>query len=531
MVFWATILSFIIGLLSYMMYPRNDKHIMEYLPASEAYISSFVTQHQAAKDYLREALIGLQNMPGTVPNGNVMGLPVGKEGSVMILSPEITVDDDGNVLLEEGQSEGILPFLPKIQSIMPTSEFKPVLNEENSGGFVSVLGCFSYPERRLKTGEYMPSRLQNCTSEEAETKYVFTYGPLPDIYQPVMQKNILIWEAAILKRTHGNPDCGFLQKRGDRYFINTSSRLTRTIPSEFARLLESDYISIDSATKRVFVGVGEYEAPLLFCMTPANDPYPRKGLVLNLDSIINTGVAGQHATIIDEMPNGWANLARSGAYADIENGLNEWHLASKGVPEDKGFTFGHDRYIKTGIQLEDLGSSFTISMLLYNNNTNFPYEYALFGSNAEMCIPQPGRPCLYAKVRSGLLRIMLLENGSKISTVTGRIPFGQITQVDYIVNPGNHKLLINGSIVDMKEISGDNDDIGIISKLAASPLLIGSDNIGYKWPIDSGMLYNFIVYKRGVMDDPSMSSSGTTDQFDVRGLARIYRTNSIRYDY
>ncbi len=539
MIFWATVLSFIVGLLSYMMYPRNDKHITEYLPASEAYIASFVTQHQAAKDYLREALIALQKMPDTVPVGNVSGLPSGKEGSVLILSPEL--DADGNVTPDDS-SEGLLPFLPEIQAIMPTNQLKPVLTADSAGGYVSVLGCFSYPERRLQTGGYMPSRLEKCTSEEAETKYVFTYGPLPDIDQPLMRKNILLWEAAILKRTHGNPDCGFLQKKGNRYFINTSSHLTRTIPAAFANILETSYMTVDAETNRVIVGTGDFESPLLFCMTPANDPYPRKGMVLNLDSIINTGIAGQHATSVDEMAQKWANLATPDSYAEISNGYNDWHILDNVCQNsptcweknDKGFTFGNDRYIKTGIEQSSLGNAFTISMALYMKHTEYNQTYSLFGSKADSCTPETGKPCLYATMHEGNLTITLKESNTRISTLASQIPSGSVSQIDYILSQGSHRLIINGKEAARQKFSGTTDanDVHLISQLANSPLLIGWDGVGNKWPIETGILYNFLIYKRATMDDPAMGATGNAvaEQFDVRGLPRIYRTNSMRYD-
>ena len=61
MVFWGTVLAFVIGIMYYMMHPMEDKINTIYMPASEAYVSSFVAQHQAAKDAAREISVSLTN--------------------------------------------------------------------------------------------------------------------------------------------------------------------------------------------------------------------------------------------------------------------------------------------------------------------------------------------------------------------------------------------------------------------------------------------------------------------------------------
>ena len=63
MLFWVTVISFLVGIMTFMIYPREDQIETVHLPASEAYIAGFVTQHQAAKDYLREGLVALQRLP------------------------------------------------------------------------------------------------------------------------------------------------------------------------------------------------------------------------------------------------------------------------------------------------------------------------------------------------------------------------------------------------------------------------------------------------------------------------------------
>ncbi len=528
MVFWATVLSFIIGIMSYMMYPRSDKHITEYMPASEAYVASFVAQHQAAKDYLREALVAIGKLSGFVPDV--------KSSSVYVISPEL--NDKGEVV----GSEGILPFMPTIHAIMPTKEFKPVMDDKGKSGFASVLACFSHPERRLTDGSYFTSTLEDCTSANAQTKYVFTYGPLPEFDLSIMRKNILLWEAAILKRTHGSPDCGFLQKRGNRYFINNSSRLTRTIPSEFAKLLGESYLKTPDETQRVYVGSGDNSSPLLFCMTPANDPYPRTNLVLNLDSKINTGEPGIHNATVGKNAT-WKNLAPSSGdspdSAEIFGGMGDWHIVSAECKKykdcwelsDSGFAFGNDRYINTHIRQENLGSSVTFSMAMFLKNHSYTQEYSLFGSGN--CAPTDDKPCLHATMRGSEIKITLKRSSSeKNSVLTGTLQVGIMSEIDYILNRDGHKLLINGKVASAENFATDK----MVSQLAAGEFLIGWDGnvTTNKWQINTGVLYNFLIYKRATMADLGASYTQGEEanvRFDVQGLARVYNTNILRYDY
>ena len=527
MVFWSTVLAFIIGIMTYIIYPREDQISTVHMPASEAYISGFVAQHQAAKDYLREALIGLNKLSGKVSATH-------SEGAILVLSGE-----------KDGEETSLVNFMPMTQTVSTSSDLKP------KSGFTSVLGCFTHPERKYVSGGgssgYMVSSLQSCTSETAQTKYVFTYGPLPDeADMPYMRNKILLWEAAILRRTHGSPDCGFLQEKNGRYYVNNSSHLTRTIPTKFVEQL-SDYISVGD-NKRVLVeDENGYAVPLLFCMTPANDPYPRAGLVANYDSIMNTGEAGVHAVTITENDNKWINLG-NGVHGEtfvdaVVEGDGNWYVPDTALCEenpnhlfcthDKGFSFNNNRFVKTGIKQKSFGSSFTISMMGRFDGKNG--VYGVFGTEYT-CTPTAGNPCLTAEYDSNnnIFRVKLTALGGKVSVLAYPVQADTITQIDYIVNPGGHKLFIDGKHVKGDSFSSSNTSCTIcteISGLAENEFVIGRNaEWANRW---KGVMYNFLLYKKTLSIAPDMTVTGNEkmEKFDVKGLARVHKTNSDRYNY
>lgn len=565
MLFWVTVISFLVGIMTFMIYPREDQIETVHLPASEAYIAGFVTQHQAAKDYLREGLVALQRLPDYATDE-------AQSGAVLSLSGE---GDNGESPLVE--------FLLPTQSIMTTKNFQPTSND----GFVSVLGCFSRPERKV-SGNYVSAGLQPCTASSAQTKYVFTYGPLPDFFDdPYMRNKTLLWEAAILRRTHGSPDCGFLQKNQvrvldestgkvkveDAYFVNNSSHLTRKIPSKFAEFLGS-YIGQTMNDCSGYASHGRVggdriivdgcSAPLLFCMTPANDPYPQAELIINYDSKINTGEPGNHAESLNDLPQEsgnpiWTNLGRGTGGSTIQNGQistsgsASWHdtdecsceslkgtncselestdavnecYTCKQVCINPSLTID-GRVIDTGIKPKEFGNSFTISFLakLDNESTS---RYAVFGTSS--CTPSINHPCLRAWVEDSKIHFELKESNTKKSEISGQV-FDSVSQYDYILNQGSHKLYVNGQLVsgDIPAF-GTTGQISEVSNLNGNNFRIGSDStIAQNM---RGELYNFLVYKRSMTtDDAVTGEQGTTaaEHFDASGLARIYKTNEKRY--
>ena len=48
-----------------------------------------------------------------------------------------------------------------------------------------------------------------------------------------------------------------------------------------------------------------------------------------------------------------------------------------------------------------------------------------------------------------------------------------------------------------------------------------------------GVMYNFLLYKKTLSIAPDMTVTGNEkmEKFDVKGLARVHKTNSDRYNY
>lgn len=583
MIFWATVISFMIGIMTFMLYPREDQIKTIHLPASEGYIASFVTQHQAAKDYLREGLVALQKLPEHATNSD-------ENDSILALSGEG----------KESIESPLINFLIPTQSIMTTSKFQPEISADNNDGFVSVLGCFTRPERKIG-GTYVESDFRKCVSDTAQTKYVFTYGPLPDFTNDLYMRNkTLLWEAAILKRTHGSPDCGFLEKDAkrpgidkdgnhitigtDQYFVNNSSRLTRKVPSKFAAFLDKNaYLTTMGECDKNNphphdanrVVLSSDCSPVLFCMTPANDPYPQTGLIINYDSKINSGEAGFHVEKTGDLDKDgsdsiWANLGRGITHASTGaviakgdgkikfsgGGSDNWHdvrpdsmytcnqdCLALDTPKDilacdayklecsnPSFTM-NGRTIDTGIKPEQFGNSFTISFLAKLDEKSASSEYAVFGTN-DVCTPAIGRPCLRAWVsQTGSqpqITFELKESDAKVSQVSANLSTVK-SQFDYIVNPGGHKLYVDGSLIRQASF-GVDEAINEITGLNGSNFVIGKDatipNTG------KGDLYNFLVYKRSMTTDDELTGAQgmqSAEQFDVQGLGRVHKSNSTRY--
>lgn len=523
MIFWATVLAFVLGIMYYMIYPYDTKISPVYLPASEAYIASFLAQHQAAKDYSREAVIAINHLTDTLPK---QSSPV--ENSILILSNS---DPDKSY---------IDSFLPSYIASVQTSNFRPAVSSSSSGeldikdGFVSVLACFNRPERKLINSEdYAIAELTGCKA--ATTKYVMTYGLLPnELDRPYMRDKTLLWEAALIKRTRGNPDCGFLYYDRDknRYFINNSRHLTRTIPNAFARLLGTSYFTGgDNDSHPVFVGENQ---PLLFCMTPVNDPYPRLGLKVLLDGTINTLPSSESGSPDKEqktfhsvsiIDNKWINLAneKSLGIEAASSGNILWNTYCSVTSESchaDGFSFSKNRSVivvpadSAGSNENLFGMPVTISFMALFNGGTYPVFKSLNEKGGSDCTPSESTACVAATYGSNNLTINITRKlPAQNKTLTALVPAGTFKQIDYVLNAKSHKLYVDGRLAG--EVSFGENDVAFI---AGNSFELGGNGADY-------ILYNFLVYNRS----PENGADQAYTKFDLYGLPRIYKSNTLRY--
>ena len=89
-----------------------------------------------------------------------------------------------------------------------------------------------------------------------------------------------------------------------------------------------------------------------------------------------------------------------------------------------------------------------------------------------------------------------------------------MTQVDYLLNAGEHKLYINGELKSYKKF-GSSDET--ISAVTGTSFDLGGSSADY-------ILYNFLIYNRSPAAGEVLSHS-----IDLYGLPRIYKSNMLRY--
>lgn len=556
MVFWSTLLAFMIGIMYYMLYPGDNKIKDVYIPTSEAFVSGFLTQHQAAKQFARDKIIGIVQLTKEAKSAGKTadkvtggsGIP---ENSVIILSDtEEKKNLIGSYLAGNATETGNL-HPGKEASVAIHEDTSTLLNQE----FVSVLACMNKPERKMGDTDSYVKDAQLVDCKEATTKYVITYGAVPmnDLNTPYTRGRTLLWERAILKRTHGSPDCGFLYYNGgkvagkNKYFIHNSNRLTRGVPTDFTDKVLRGYI--DPITEAGRASIGNQSADILFCMTPINDPYPRTNLKVLLDAEFNSfsSSGSKYFNLIhdDNVGNNWINLASPTDEKIMINasGKNsDWFFSSckasnasniKACEEfenRQAFSFTTDRYfnITKGTNKEFLGSSFTISMMVGLNGNGTIFETQTTAGTSG-CTPTTStigtttyqQPCLVATYTSGVsdgqLEIVLKgADGKEAKLSSGLIVKGIPTQIDYIFNSTGHRLYINGQHSDSSSYEGA---ITNIDGLAGQAFTFGGTG-------NISNLYNLAVYNRGGMSDVT-----TVDgKFDMYGLPRIYKSNKTRYN-
>ncbi len=456
MIFWATVLAFIVGMMYYMMYPRSDTLDTIMKPASDIYINTFVTQHQAARDYSNAILPAISRIAP---------------------APTTTATTDKEKLF-------ILPAT--MTNFMPPMQVDDSKNSatvgENAGFYTSLIACMNHKDRLKDNGEMDYGTLLNCTDSYALTKYVITYGEVPDIESNLFKnKNtnrLMQWEKAILRRTSGSPDCGYLSKMNGNaidYYINTSQSLTRKLPRAVTTALQTDF---DSAS-----------TDLLFCLTPLNNPYVTDGLILHYDAILNGG--NTHILQTDT----WVNLANNTFNAKIENpsgSVNQWNVADK---DNIPLFFNGSRELDTTYDVMQLGNYFTISFVIKYVGINSGENVITFGTGATD-----------TTLLGGLYNGTNIRIGFKNTSyeLLAPIPLNKITQITYTVDQTKHVLYVDG----VQKAQGDYPPF--FTTLSSGNLYIGSDMFGGYNKL-KGRMYNFKVYNRPLWQD-EISKNLKTDK-------------------
>lgn len=278
MVFWVSFLVFLAGMLTYMLFPRNDLYQLHMIQ-EEGNIVTFVNQHQAAKDYMYQVITW---KPGTAVDSQIYVFPY----------------KDLNHMLPHGMTADI-------SYTMESEEEKSRLNPQHALDSTTVGGSFTSAVVCVEG-----DTLVQCPGSTGAQKYVITYGD-PDWWTDRSHPDAvdrMAWFKAILKRTRGSANCGLLVYRdtinpdaageANLYSIDNSQRYKgfQTISG-----MSVVYPALTNNLERLGINMcqgecGEPLSDLFFCMTPVSDPY-RGAPAFHWDILNNTGIGSDEDTI------------------------------------------------------------------------------------------------------------------------------------------------------------------------------------------------------------------------------------------
>ncbi len=248
MVFWASVLVFIISILTYSLYPRNDEYTLNTI-TDETNVVGFVNQHQAAKDYMTQML-----QVSTLAKPN----PLTTDNSIILLPAADLIN-----LMPTGTSYEVFGDPDSLQ----ITDLKRTAGSDD--GYTSALMCHNTGAQDLTI---------DCVN--ADKQYILTYGLFPNwwsdnsFYQEA-------WRKSILRRTRGSAECGVLDSIGGHFVIDTTQKTTR-IPAPVLKALQSDSIFGGNMASLVD------NQGILMCISSFTNPYVINGdLVFHWDKINN----------------------------------------------------------------------------------------------------------------------------------------------------------------------------------------------------------------------------------------------------
>ena len=487
MVFWATMLGFIVSILLALVYPRNDKHMVENAPIAEAYVSSFATQHQSAINYANTISLALPFINTSIGDdiaSRTSSSPTGPtsietERLIHVFKRDTNNDDADNF-------SQFLPHIAPIEGHMSSSNnLFPVGND----GYTSALVCLNRIDDKENSAElgdvWNTGDIISCqTTRDNTFKYVLTYGFLyPDDEETrvVYKDKRLLWEKALTKRTKNTFDCGFIETgemtSDKKPHIMSLNAQGRRIPD-----------SIFSFYKP-YIEQYNPENGILFCLTPINTPYVTSNLLYHFDSLVNEISESSKINHREHMT-GWTNIVSTSDVGIEGNTSALWH-PSEGVP--LGLRGGHHITLNAWNDLENtssLGGSFTLSFVINfvkPEGEALISEMPVFGSMQHNIYPR-----VQAVYSNGVLKLNLMKDEwYRLGQISTRIPMGQINAITYIVTPTAHQLYLNGTLIE-SQIYPNNM---WFTSLGTTSLSIGADAFFATTKL-SADIYNVKVYNR-----------------------------------
>lgn len=263
MLFWSFVLSFVMAILFYAVYPRTDQITIVEKPQAESAVMAFVNSHQAAKkmiynlvdDYsisgkkVYRVYIDEMKKVGQYKNGEIIN-----ENEVVIFDPTI---NDNNLGLNDN--------LGYIRSGL-RGDYNRGIKGYRLDDIYSAIAC-------IKTGTdaegNVTKELTFDCDEDITENYVITYADHPAWWDDTT-KSRQLWRSALLKRSRLSNECGVLYPRSgglagnitgltrydvnSRYVLDNSQRFVISIPNEITEPLDA----------REGGDMSDY----LFCITP-----------------------------------------------------------------------------------------------------------------------------------------------------------------------------------------------------------------------------------------------------------------------
>ena len=474
MIFWTTVLTFIIGLMVTMLYPRDDRVNIEELPVSEAYVASFVAQHQFARDYADHISLTLPYIQPISGSDK----PSGDAAHIHIFKDEF---DD----LENG-------YMP---TIMPDEVSRKTFPTD--GSYTSAIVCMDGLDKTVSSGETTTNvygKVVSCRTNIQTFKYVLTYGALfppnqvqHNLYKSRLdttvngseiQRNHILWEKALAKRTKGDPDCGYIALESNLPYIFSVDGQKRRIPFNLYKVFEDN---------KYFPKENSFDYQPIFCITPVNSPYITDGLIYHFDSAMNN--KNEHgAPIHDDDKTGWLDIISQSEVSFFHTTVGAPWNPERNIP----LAMAKDIYISLPVTNDkEIKGEFTLSFVAQFD------QYEPDNSEAPLFSTNTGAyPYILAKYKSGQLTVTIYKDeGIKIGEIQTMIPYN-ISAISYVVGSRFHHLFVNGKKVASETFSNNTYFNGISSP----SLYIGGSPHNSSNKLNADM-YNIKIYNRALNID------------------------------
>ena len=487
MIFWATMLSFIVSVLLAIIYPRNDKPMVEDVPIAEAYVASFATQHQSAINYANTISLVLPYISTSIGDDVAMK----KSDSSASIATERLIH-----VFKDDFNELFLPTIAPTEGHMaPSYNLFPVGND----GYTSALVCLDKVDDKEETDSEGNAiwgttstygNIISCkTTNENTFKYVLTYGflfPEQEETRIIYKDKRLLWERALTKRTKNTFDCGFIETGsmttdGKPHIMSLDAQ-GRRIPDNIFSFYYDPYIKKYNS-----------ENGILFCITPINTPYMTNGLMYHFDAQVNEISSG--STISHrELMTGWTNIVSTLDVGIVGDTTAKWH-PSDGIP--LGLRGGHSLTLDTWDSLNDksaLGGSFTLSFVINfvkPEGETLIEEMPVFGSTQNNVYPR-----VQGTYKNGEFKVTLMKDEwFRLGRISTRIPMGETSSITYVVTPSSHQLYLNGTLIESQTYPNNL----WFTSLNTQSLSIGTDALFSTTQL-SADIYNVKVYNRAITE-------------------------------